>query len=134
MPKYQHGHYYWVRRRPNMDGEGKTSYPNWEPMLWDSDTEHFHSRCDTKAYAPEDLKKVGEWIGNGPRNRVTRKGWMPTTHNRLTGKADPCPEEVRGSKRAAQLCADGPPIPVEVSWSRDDHNDANRKARKDMRR
>ena len=134
MPKYQHGHYYWVRRRPNMDGEGKTTIPNWEPMLWDSETEHFHARCDTKAYAPEDLGKVGELIGNGPVKRITRKLWMPTTNNHVTGKAEGWHEELCRTKRMALSCDDGPPIRVEVSWSREDQVIANSKVRKEMRR
>lgn len=111
--------YYWVRREPSSGESGASVHPNWEPMLWDVATAHFHCRGDRTAYAPEDLVGIGEIIERRPR-RVTRKGYIATTFNFEQRRADPAYDEVFNSLKAAARAGQGLPIPVEISWAASD--------------
>lgn len=111
--------YYWVRREPSSGESGAATYPNWEPMLWDAATAHFHCRGDRTAYAPEDLVGIGEIIERRPR-RVTRKGYVATTIDFENKRANPAYDEVFNSLRSAAKAGTGLPIPVEISWAAED--------------
>lgn len=113
--------YYWVRREPSSGESGAATYPNWEPMLWDAESAHFHTRGDRTAYAPEDLAAIGEIIERRPR-RVTRKGYIATTVDPVTRRSLPAYDRVFNSMTAASKESTSIPIPVEISWAASDHS------------
>ncbi len=127
--KRKNGHYYWVKRRPHLGDEGKATHPKWEPMLWDEATQSFHTRCDTRSYAPSDLLEASEEIGTAPEKRCSRRAWAVTHADHAKGVADLNIYDLFPHKRGAALCGSAPAIRVLVSWSAEDQLEANQAVR-----
>ena len=103
--------YYWVRRARTGD-----SYPNWEPMLWDAAPGRFFTRGDTAGCLPASLVDIGEAIERR-LPRAKKRMWAATDFDRRKLKVSAVGGTFAKMSEARQM-GNGPPIRVEVSWSR----------------